>query len=456
MPLLLYLIVFSGILVFLLYSAIVFYSEGAKRALVITLLIASAVLAMLVLPVLIPWNEHRSVIILITMGALVVVFILNPKQNGLSWPPLQQTDERTTMFSRKELAPESEAHQQYYSHHPQHLQADKLFRSKPGLLHAQAAFYHPFGFRAAEAAFSVVKTLVPLVQGRPSGEPTHFSPSENTRFVINWTKKLGALEAGIAPMKPYHFYSHKGRGAQYGERINNNHPYGIAFTVEMAHQFLNSAPHTPIVMESAQQYLDAGSIAIQLAVFIRSCGYEATAHIDGNYEVVCPLVAKDAGLGELGRMGLLMTPRQGPRVRIAVVTTNMPLIPNKPFHDPTLTHFCRICKKCAACCPGQAIPSDHPTPLNGRIRWQINQEACYTYWCLSGTDCGRCMQVCPFSHPDNLLHNLIRFAIRHSMLFRLAAAKLDDLFYGAKPAAKSLPEWLPQKNRTIGLSDKGQ
>lgn len=113
MPLLLYLIVFSGILVFLLYSAIVFYSEGAKRALVITLLIASAVLAMLVLPVLIPWNEHRSVIILITMGALVVVFILNPKQNGLSWPPLQQTDERTTMFSRKELAPESEAHQQY-------------------------------------------------------------------------------------------------------------------------------------------------------------------------------------------------------------------------------------------------------------------------------------------------------------------------------------------------------
>lgn len=84
MPLLLYLIIFAGILVFLLFSAVVFYSEGAKRALVITLLISSAVIAMLVLPVLIPWNGHRSAIILITMGALSFVFVLNPKQNGLS------------------------------------------------------------------------------------------------------------------------------------------------------------------------------------------------------------------------------------------------------------------------------------------------------------------------------------------------------------------------------------
>ncbi|MFQ6103859.1 MAG: hypothetical protein ACE5OP_06150 [Candidatus Glassbacteria bacterium] len=52
---------------------------------------------------------------------------------------------------------------------------------------------------------------------------------------------------------------------------------------------------------------------------IRNLGYPARTHIDGNYRVVCPLVARDAGIGEIGRMGLLMTPRLGPRVRIAVV-----------------------------------------------------------------------------------------------------------------------------------------
>jgi len=89
---------------------------------------------------------------------------------------------------------------------------------------------------------------------------------------------------------------------------------------------VNSGPLAPIIMESSQKYLDSGSIAVQLAAFIRNLGYPALAHIDGNYQVVCPLVARDAGLGDIGRMGLLMTPKLGPRVRIGVVTTDLPLL----------------------------------------------------------------------------------------------------------------------------------
>ena len=51
---------------------------------------------------------------------------------------------------------------------------------------------------------------------------------------------------------------------------------------------------------------------VQLAAAIRDLGYPARAHIDGNYRVIAPLVARDAGLGEIGRMGLLMTPRWVP------------------------------------------------------------------------------------------------------------------------------------------------
>jgi reductive dehalogenase len=193
------------------------------------------------------------------------------------------------------------------------------------------------------------------------------------------------------------------------------------------------------VLETSQQYLESGEVAVQIALMIRRLGYSARAHIDGNYRVVCPLVAKDAGLGEIGRMGILMTPGQGPRVRISVVTTDIPLIVAKVKADTTMTEFCRICKKCAETCPGNAIPFNDMIEIDGVKRWQINQEKCFTYWCQVGTDCGKCMAVCPYSHPDNFFHNMVRYGIRRNFLFRKIAVHMDDLFYGKRPKAKSAP-----------------
>ncbi|MEZ4388953.1 MAG: hypothetical protein R3D98_15515 [Candidatus Krumholzibacteriia bacterium] len=41
--------------------------------------------------------------------------------------------------------------------------------------------------------------------------------------------------------------------------------------------------------------------------------------------------ALEPGLGEIGRMGLPMAPRQGPRVRLAVLTCDLPLPPMLPL-----------------------------------------------------------------------------------------------------------------------------
>ncbi|MCD4681154.1 MAG: 4Fe-4S dicluster domain-containing protein [Bacteroidales bacterium] len=137
-----------------------------------------------------------------------------------------------------------------------------------------------------------------------------------------------------------------------------------------------------------------------------------------------------------------MTPRCGPRVRIAVVTTDLPLIIDKPLNDYSMIDFCIKCKKCAEICPGDAIMLGDMEEIDGIKRWQINQEACFTIWCIFGTDCGRCMSVCPFSHPDNLLHNVVRGGIRNSSLFRKLALKLDDAIYGRKPEPAKLPKWM--------------
>ena len=169
--------------------------------------------------------------------------------------------------------------------------------------------------------------------------------------------------------------------------------------------------------------------------------YEARAHIDGNYRVIAPLVARDAGLGEIGRMGLLMTPNQGPRVRLGIVTTNLELHPIERIQNEAVLDFCTICKKCAVNCPSKAIPFEVRQKIDGVLRWRINAESCFLYWNVIGTDCGICMTVCPFSHPDTLPHNLLRWGIARSGFVRRGALGLDDLFYGKEPVQKAPPDW---------------
>jgi len=268
------------------------------------------------------------------------------------------------------------------------------------------------------------------------------SPDKISKLLKDKILKLGAIDCGNTELKDYHKYSFHGRKHNYGEKVNLTHKYAIALTVEMNHEMVAAAPAGSTLLESSRQYLRSGTIAFELAKFINSLGYDALAHIDGNYSVICPLVAKDAGLGEIGRMGLLMTPKLGPRVRIAVITTDLPLIPDTPCYEPSVIDFCNICKKCAYTCPGKAISSNDMIKIKGDLRWQINQEKCYNYWTVCGTDCGRCMAICPFSHPDNFIHNIVRKGIKNSMIFRRFALKMDDFIYGRKPNPKREPDKL--------------
>jgi ferredoxin len=207
--------------------------------------------------------------------------------------------------------------------------------------------------------------------------------------------RFGALDAGVTDLQSYHVYSHVGRGTgSWGERIELDHRWAIAFTVEMDHATMRTAPAAPVVAESARQYVESAKIALQLATLIRSLGYPARAHIDGNYRIIAPLVARDAGLGEIGRMGILMTPRLGPRVRLGVVTTNLPLITDRPGDDRSVLDFCTICKKCAENCPTHSIPFGDREPIDGGQRWAIDPDSCFRFWNAIGTDCGRCMTVC--------------------------------------------------------------
>ena len=383
-----------------------------------------------------------TLLILVIIFTIALLIPYQGKLDGSHQIPVTKHDERDTMFSRRELKPESDKYDAYYENKPEYKSPDDKFRAKPGLLSPESKAYDPIIFASTDASFYTVSAFGEFIDGSQNEKTTEVDPASITKYIKNWSKKLGAVDCGVTVVKPYHLYSVKGRREKYGKEITNSHKYAIAITVEMDKFNMDTAPYAPTVFESAQQYLLSGTIAIQIAKFIRELGYAAKAHIDGNYEVVCPLVARDAGLGEIGRMGLLMTPDLGPRVRIAVITTDLPLVTSEHKPDNTVTHFCEICKKCATNCPSNAISFDKREEIEGVNRWKINAEACFTYWCVIGTDCGKCIKVCPYAHPDNLMHSLIRERIRNNVLFRHLALYLDDFFYGKKPSSGNTPKWM--------------
>ena len=92
-----------------------------------------------------------------------------------------------------------------------------------------------------------------------------------------------------------------------------------------------------------------------------------------------------AGLGRIGWSSLLVTPKFGPRVRLACLLTDASLDPTGASVD----NPCNGCGECATRCRAGAISA----PATGQP-YAINKFACCAYRGAAGA-CSTCMQCCP-------------------------------------------------------------
>jgi reductive dehalogenase len=277
------------------------------------------------------------------------------------------------------------------------------------------------------------------------GKKILIPPEEASLRVKEYARNLGADLVGITEINPNWLYSHRGeifheKWDDWGKEIKLEEKYAIVFATEMSFRMVQTAPHSPTTIESMKNYAKGAYLGIQLAAFISNLGYLATANHLRHYDALMVPLAVDAGLGELGRLGYLITKEFGPRIRLGAVTTDLPLIADKPV-DIGVNDFCRICKKCAVCCPSGSIPLGEQKGVNGTLRWKLNAETCFEYWGKVGTDCNVCMHVCPWSHARSLPHRLIVAFVSRNPVSRRIFALMDDIFYGRKPKPKAPPKW---------------
>jgi hypothetical protein len=93
------------------------------------------------------------------------------------------------------------------------------------------------------------------------------------------------------------------------------------------------------------------TIADAVAAYMRGLGYPARAHVLTNYQVLPVPIAIQAGTGELGRHGVMITKELGSALKLATVTTDLPLVYDEGPRGLGVSDFCEDRKLCAESCP---------------------------------------------------------------------------------------------------------
>ncbi|MHA2160679.1 MAG: 4Fe-4S binding protein, partial [Candidatus Thorarchaeota archaeon] len=190
--------------------------------------------------------------------------------------------------------------------------------------------------------------------GSEVGERKVTDPGELTQMVKKAARFFGADLVGIAPLNRDWLFTVNRRGEPYD--VPETMEYVIVMAVEMDYDAIATSPAFASSTAVGLGYSTMAFVEIELAAFVQRLGYSAMT--SGNDVSLSVPQAIDAGLGQYGRHGLLITKEFGPRVRIAKVLTDMPLQRDYPDAGfcKSVVRFCEICEKCATTCPSQSIP----------------------------------------------------------------------------------------------------
>ena len=229
--------------------------------------------------------------------------------------------------------------------------------------------------------------LIPVAENGNASSAEELSEAAK-RFALTHE----ADDIGMAAMQPHYVYQ--------GYTIE--HPWVIILALAHDYERLREVPSDETngigVCDVGDQYARGTRASYALANWIRSQGYDADPYpgpMAGALLLIPPAI--DAGLGELGKHGSLISPRFGAGVRLAGVTTDMPLVPTAPIHFGA-DEFCATCQVCTQACPPGAITPQKQI-VRGVERWYVNFDECIPYF-AEAASCGICIAECPWTRPS--------------------------------------------------------
>jgi len=351
---------------------------------------------------------------------------------------LQRFSQRNTSFARSHWDPTCAAYGQAERENSPH---------RTGYTHQDAAMQ--------TGAWAVARSGMPrpdAPDGTPRKTAANATPDDLqhlTRQVKQAAVLYGAAMVGIASINPLWIYASNGN--EEPVELPDGIDRAVVIAVEMDYERIAASPSMLAGAATGNGYSRMAFTSTCLARYLAELGWQAIP--SGNVIGLSIPLAIDAGMGELGRNGILITPLYGPRVRLCKVFTDAPLIPDRPL-EFGVREFCDVCMKCAATCPSRSISREEmtlwgTTPSNnpGALKWYTNPDTCLAFWRKNGASCSNCIRSCPFNKRPAWFHDLARLLIRRrSHLVDRFLVFLDDLCgYGsARSARRALEEFAAQ------------
>ena len=238
----------------------------------------------------------------------------------------------------------------------------------------------PYGLRAILGIRKSFKTL----KKNPKNTITSIT-AEGLHEFEEYAKSIGVDKIGYTKLTPELILENQ-------ELLYSN---VIVIIKEMNKNLIAIAPHKKTMAMIMKTYFQMGKQVNKLSKFLRKKGFSVHAGPALGGLSVYPVLAQRADLGVIGRHGLLITPEFGPRVRIAVIYTN---ITNLPFAKTKsygwISDFCQNCVSCMQACPTNAIYDKPIQGVYGRLT-HTDVEQCAKGFLVYG--CSICIKECLFN-----------------------------------------------------------
>ncbi len=218
---------------------------------------------------------------------------------------------------------------------------------------------------------------------KPTGTPSGEDVSEAIR---QRARELGYGEIGFTRSDRHYVYQSR------KPVMRPNLPHAICLALEQDYVKTQSIPSMDGEDTHFGTYFRQGPLTMELTDFIRSLGY--SVQVSGptwHYGPMIPMFV-DAGLGQLGANGQLLSPHFGSRARLQIVFTNAPVTYDTPI-DYGVHKFCQTCQVCVNRCPGRALMPEKVW-YRGVEKNKLVFKRCRPVMARY-LGCGICMKVCP-------------------------------------------------------------
>ena len=217
-----------------------------------------------------------------------------------------------------------------------------------------------------------------------SERTVEMSPESLTSALKQRAAEIGLSAIGVAKLDRKYIYEPFLK-EDLGSRV-------VVCLLEMNWAATQSAPSARHERGALQTIWELGDLCRQLAEYLSDLGYKAEWPILAEGRGISIHFAVEAGLGQLGLNGQLLTPFAGSRCRLMLLHTNAPLVFDEP-RDYGIPKICDACKVCVRRCPSGAIPSERKM-YRGVLKAKIKTERCYPM-VVQADGCAVCLKVCP-------------------------------------------------------------